>query len=198
MDKKQSKYFYTAKCMEDALLQLLNEKEYPYITIKEICNTALVNRSTFYLHYESMDDLLAETIERINLEFTSSFNEQLKEIPNKIKQVNDIEKLNFVTPEYLIPYLNFIKKNKILFTAGLNTPVLEKSVINIKNLRTGIIDPILEKTGLSKEEREYTFCFYSEGLLAIIKRWIKNDCKDDINFIIKIILNCFDKKKETL
>lgn len=195
MDKKQSKYFYTAKCMEDALLQLLSKKEYPYITIKEVCKTAFVNRSTFYLHYESMDDLLAETIEQINSEFTSSFNEKLKEIPNKIKQVNDIEKLNFITPEYLIPYLNFIKKNKILFTAGLYTPVLEKTMLSIQNLRAGVIDPILEKTGMSKEESEYTFCFYCEGTLSIIKKWIKNDCRDDINFIINIIQNCVGKKK---
>lgn len=32
------------------------------ITIKEICKKAGVNRSTFYLHYESIDDLLEETL----------------------------------------------------------------------------------------------------------------------------------------
>ncbi len=194
MDKKQSKYFYTANCMDEALLQFLSKKEYPYITIKEICNTALVNRSTFYLHYESMDDLLAETIEKINAEFLSVFDEKLKEIPSRIQQVDDINKLNFITPEYLNPYLNFIKKNKILFSAGLNTPVLEKTVINIENLKDSIIEPILKKTGLSKQEQEYTFYFYYDGLLSIIKRWIQNDCKDDINFIIDVILKCFDKK----
>ena len=194
MDKKQSKYFYTANCMDEALLQLLSKKEYPYITIKEICNTALVNRSTFYLHYESMDELLAETIEKINAEFLSVFDEKLKEIPSRIQQVDDINKLNFITPEYLNPYLNFIKKNKILFSAGLNTPVLEKTVINIENLKDSIIEPILKKTGLSKQEQEYTFYFYCDGLLSIIKRWIQNDCKDDINFIIDVILKCFDKR----
>ena len=32
-----------------------------YITVKEICEKAGVNRSTFYLHYENTTDLLQET-----------------------------------------------------------------------------------------------------------------------------------------
>ena len=32
------------------------------ITIKEICKKNGVNRSTFYIHYESIDDLLEETL----------------------------------------------------------------------------------------------------------------------------------------
>lgn len=43
------------------------------ITIKEICKKAGVNRSTFYLHYESIDDLLEETLWFINKKFLDYF-----------------------------------------------------------------------------------------------------------------------------
>ena len=62
MNKQDSKYKYTASLMDEALLQLLEKKGYEYITVKELCQKAGVNRSTFYLHYESMNDLLEETI----------------------------------------------------------------------------------------------------------------------------------------
>lgn len=52
--------------MDEALICLLNEKDYEYITIKEICKKAGVNRSMFYFHYESIDDLLEETLGFIN------------------------------------------------------------------------------------------------------------------------------------
>lgn len=52
--------------MDEALICLLNEKDYEYIMIKEICKKAGVNKSTFYFHYESIDDLLEETLGFIN------------------------------------------------------------------------------------------------------------------------------------
>lgn len=40
--------------MDEALLALLEKKEFAYITIRELC-AAAVNRSTFYLHYQNIN-----------------------------------------------------------------------------------------------------------------------------------------------
>ena len=61
MNKNESRYFNTAKKMDEALITLLEKKEFSYITVKEICDAAGVSRSTFYLHYENTADLLHET-----------------------------------------------------------------------------------------------------------------------------------------
>ena len=53
MNKAESKYFNTALRMDEALISLLRVKDLEYITVKEICEKAGVNRSTFYLHYET-------------------------------------------------------------------------------------------------------------------------------------------------
>ena len=47
MNKTESKYFSTAARMDEAFLALLEKKDLPYITVKEICQQAGVNRSTF-------------------------------------------------------------------------------------------------------------------------------------------------------
>ena len=54
LDRAKSKYFNTAARMDEALIELLEKKDFEYITVKEICEKAGVNRSTFYLHYETV------------------------------------------------------------------------------------------------------------------------------------------------
>lgn len=80
MTKSESKYFNTAVLMNQALIELLNEKDFEFITVKEICQKAGVNRSTFYLHYETMNDLIEETANYMFkkfLEYFKSENHQL-------------------------------------------------------------------------------------------------------------------------
>ena len=87
MDRSQSKYFHTAAKMDAALIALLNEKDFEYITIKEICQKAGVNRSTFYLHYENTRDLLEETMQYLVDQFLSYFSVDMQEISGRFQPV---------------------------------------------------------------------------------------------------------------
>lgn len=118
MNKAESKYFNTANLMDEALMRLLEHKDYEYITVKEVCKKAGVNRSTFYLHYEKMDDLLAESLERLNQTFLSYFEGQTPEIISKIDE-SPLSELIFLTNDYLLPYLNFVFENKHVMRAGI-------------------------------------------------------------------------------
>ena len=108
MNKNKSKYFNTAILFDEALIQLLEKKDIEYITIKEICNKAGVNRSTFYLHYENINDLVEETMDYINKKFMDYFNEDTKKFIEKIKN-SELEELKLIEKKYLTPYLTFIK-----------------------------------------------------------------------------------------
>ena len=119
MNKNESKYFNTAILFDEALINLLENKDIYYITIKEICNKAGVNRSTFYLHYESINDLLDETMNYINKKFIDFFNVKSRDFVAKIEEI-PVEQLNLVSEEYLVPYLKFIKENKKIFKASFN------------------------------------------------------------------------------
>lgn len=48
----------TKKMFEEALIELLEEKEYKKITVQEITKKSSLNRATFYLHYYDKDELL--------------------------------------------------------------------------------------------------------------------------------------------
>ena len=121
MNKSESKYFNTAVRFDKALLSLLEKKPFEYITIREICEEAKVNRSTFYLHYENTGDLLKETIAYVLDNFTSYFSVDRENVTIKFASC-DLQDLKFVNERYLYPYLLFVKENQRVFSAVLSQP----------------------------------------------------------------------------
>jgi AcrR family transcriptional regulator len=53
----------TKKMFEDALIGLLEEKEYQKLTVQEITKRACLNRATFYLHYYDKNELLEQCLD---------------------------------------------------------------------------------------------------------------------------------------
>ena len=102
MNKSESKYFNTASKMDEAFLDLLSKKDFAYITVKEICDKAGVNRSTFYLHYETVSDLLSESIEYMNGQFLDYIKHDSQEFVKRLKDC-PLDELYLITPEYLNP-----------------------------------------------------------------------------------------------
>jgi len=59
----------TRELLQKALIELISERGYDAITIQDIVDHANVGRTTFYLHYNSKDDLLMSCHEVIVSEF---------------------------------------------------------------------------------------------------------------------------------
>lgn len=189
MNKKESKYFNTATLFDEALIHLLENKEIEYITIKEICNKAGVNRSTFYLHYESVNDLVEETMNYINEKFMKYFSENSKEFIEKIRYCS-LEELKLVEKKYLTPYLTFIKENQKIVKASFHNPKGMRVWKQYNHLKNSVLLPILERFHVSEKERNYLIAFYINGIMAIIEEWINTDCKDSISDIEDLIIRC--------
>ena len=64
-EKTDLRVLRTRKAIRDAFCSMIMEMDYQDITIKELTRRAMINRNTFYLHYESMDALLRELQEEI-------------------------------------------------------------------------------------------------------------------------------------
>lgn len=185
MTKSESKYFNTAWKMDKALIELLAEKDFSYITVKEICHRAQVNRSTFYLHYENLGALLDESGERMIAQAMECFHE--KDFPQRLKSCS-LEELNFITPRYLLPYLTYIRDNRKLFCTMVDqasTLGLQKSY---QSMFRKIFDPILARFQVPQEMRKYTMAFYIHGIVAIIMEWLKNECLESAEDIAQIIM----------
>lgn len=189
MNKSESKYFNTALRLDEALLALLEEKDLEYITVKELCHRAGVNRSTFYLHYETITDLVNETLEMINQRFLSYFPQQEEDVLDNMGS-RDREELVLVTQEYLLPYLRFIRENKKVYRAAFRNPVSMKTYARYGELKRYILGPILERFEIPAAHRPYYMAYYIEGITAIVKEWLRQDCKDEVEMIAGIIESC--------
>ena len=179
MNKQESRYQYTASLMDEALLLILEQKDFDAITVKEVCQKAGVNRSTFYLHYETMNDLLEETVGFINDRFKAS----LAAVP-----ADDPSKVVLTSEKYLRPYLTFIKENMRAYRVIHQKDHLFNSQKTFQSIYQSIFSPALTHFGVSEQEKKYVFAFYTQGTVAIIGKWLESNCRDDIDMIVNLIM----------
>lgn len=191
MNNSESKYFNTAEKMDKAFLELLQKKDLSFITVKEICQRAGVNRSTFYLHYETIGDLLEESLEYMNNKFLETFKDRQSVLP-EIESCSPDE-LIWIKPEYLLPYLNYVKNNRQLYQAAMEHPAVFGVDTTYKRMFKHIFDPVMERFGVPLDERHYLMAFYLKGITGIIEEWLKGGCEDDIEHITKVIEGCIPK-----
>ena len=189
MNKNESKYFNTAVRMDEALIALLEKKDFEYISIKEICDMAGVNRSTFYLHYENTSDLLKETTRYVLDKHFAYYSPDTIGITERFAHC-DLRELVFVTSEYLTPYLTFIRENQRIFKISIK----HFSSMNMDEVYgrmfTHIFNPILDRFHVPERERAYVMKFYLTGVFAIVMEWLDRGCADDMDTIIKVITDC--------
>ena len=189
MNKNESKYFNTAIRMDEALITLLEKKDFEYITIKEICDTAEVNRSTFYLHYENTSDLLKETTRYIIDKHLAYYEIDKTRIALQFETCKR-EELLFITDEYLVPYLKFIKDNQRLFKVSIR----QFNSFNMNEVYgrmfEHIFNPILERFHVPEKERAYVMKFYLTGVFAIVMEWLDKNCSDDMKTVTRVITDC--------
>ena len=189
MNKAESKYFNTATKMDLALISLLKKKPLDFITVSEICEIAGVNRSTFYLHYETIGDLLDETARYLLNDFLSYFSTDTKSIALNLKDC-ELNDLIFVCDKYLTPYFTYIKDNKEVFgTALTNDKTLGFEDV-YKRMFDNIFNPILDRFQYPQSDRQYVMMYYLNGINAIVSEWLKNGCDKPIKELSKIVSIC--------
>lgn len=189
MNKSESKYFNTALKMDRALLDLLKKKQFEYITVSELCKAAGVNRSTFYLHYENIGDLLEETTRYMLDSFLSYFTDDKKSVAFNISDCR-LDDLNFINDTYLIPYLTYIKENNELFRVALSEVKILGFEEVYNRLFENIFNPILERFNYPQENRKYVMLYYLNGINAVNLEWLKGGCEKPMKEIAEIIKVC--------
>ena len=189
MNKSESKYFNTATKMDLALISLLKKKPFEYITVSEICETAGVNRSTFYLHYETIADLLSETAQYLINDFLSYFSTDVKSVSLNLSDC-ELDELVFICDKYMRPYLTYIKEQKEVF----GTVLLHAHTFRLEDVYQrmfeNIFNPILDRFHYPAENRKYIMMYYLNGINAIVLEWLKDGCNKSIEEVEGIISAC--------
>jgi len=78
MRKEDRRVRRTRESLHKALISLALEKNYDSITVQEVLDRADVGRSTFYTHFQSMDELLSLGTQELRVTLNSALEQQRK------------------------------------------------------------------------------------------------------------------------
>lgn len=111
-------------------------------------------------------------------------------------QTCPLEELYLITPEYLVPYLNYVKKHRRVF----RTAYEHASVLGLNEtyhaLNRHVFTPILERFHILPSEQKYMMPFYLNGLMGIINEWLKEDCEDAVEHVISVMQRCIARRAQ--
>lgn len=146
----------TKMLLKNSLIELMNDKAVNHITIKELCEKADLNRSTFYLHYTDQYQLLSE-IENDLLEDTIQY---LRNVTTDCG-----------TTLYITAFLKYVKNNSSIFrillcrqeNTDFQTAFIEKIMGHLKETLPAVYSAEIEK---------YIYGFVIHGCLQVIRDWI--------------------------
>lgn len=114
MEKIDPRVKRTKKLFKDSLKELMLEHDdYMDITVKELCEKAEINRRTFYLHYEYIDDLLVEIQEDFSIEFYEKTKQydHIRDVEPVIKVFFDLTEANPVYEKIMMsPHQDYLRE----------------------------------------------------------------------------------------
>lgn len=163
---------YSLMVIKESFIQLLKQKPISKITVKEICDTADINRATFYAHYTDQYDLL----HRIEQELIGGVNQYLKG--------HDLNVISEAPVEMLEKILNYIKGNAELFLLLLNS----RGDIRFRQEVTEIIgQQHFSSMNADKEISGYIFLFFANGAIGVILKWLEDGMKKPAREMAELI-----------
>lgn len=162
--------------MKNALMDILKEKgDIHKISVRELCEKAELNRSTFYAHYNEPNDLLKE----LENEIIESTEEHLK----KIGEENDVG-----AHKYILSFLKYIKDNDNVF----RTLLIDVTDPNFRSrFMQQTIVQFVENLDIAFDEKieQYIYSYILNGSTGILIQWIRSDYSADENTICDLLFS---------
>lgn len=162
----------TKRLIRDAFTELMKEKGFEGITVRDLTQKADINRGTFYLHYRDKYDLL----ERSEAEILQDI-EEIQRFSKKIKPI-DIFNNDFQEPiPFMLHLFEYIEENADFIKVVLGPKGDPGFQVKIKEMMRKIM---LEKVlKVAKEEEtqvplEFLTSYVTSAYLGVILQWLDN------------------------
>lgn len=181
--KENQRIVVTKRMLKDALFQLLKKKDIDHISVKELCETAGINRSTFYRHYDSQYALMEEVsndLAKVIIECNETISKDNAQPGISIRRVME--------------YCYTHREESFLFMQ--NPALLDMILIKARPFYEENIWSALSSKkhpGYTENEQEYIATFVTEGAAAIQKKWVLSGMKESPDEISELVLKVCQK-----
>lgn len=171
--KEDRRTSYSKKMIREALYQLMQDKPLNKITVKEICEVADVNRSTFYTYYLDIYDLH----QKILKEFFEKQRDVIKHTKAFLATKEDVTSLTTADfYEIACYYTTTVKTDKELYKFIFNRNSTSSGHLSFDNLFFRVIDGYLPDSMHDIFRR--SFMFVSGGTTCLLMEWLNDDCTE--------------------
>lgn len=112
---------YTINTIKDVLLELLKKETFDKITVSNICRQAKITRTTFYLHFSNITDVLDELLKyalQVGEKNSNHDKDNIISTLTKKEYLEKIQKKWYITSSVPTHY-KFVKISSII-QSGLN------------------------------------------------------------------------------
>lgn len=153
----------TRMLLKQAYIRLMHERQPAKITVKDICEGAEVNRSTFYLHYTQPNDILIELED-----------EAIRQVSDSLRSIGGSTEAHANARQYLLTFLRYIQKNDELF----RTLLVENSDPHFRRKLFDFAMAMVANTfdiPMEAERRNSVYRFIISGSIDILTEWIRSD-----------------------
>ena len=169
----------TKKLLKQALAELMEQKDFNDITVKDITEKADLNRGTFYLHYSGTYDLL----EKIENEILGSIQQVIEEYLNHDDAKND----SAITAIY--PIGVYIMENADICRCLINNKASSDFIDKFQEL---IFKNLLNITSIkhpkaANKSNEYYFSFIAYGVIGVLKCWLSKKPMPPVDEVAKLV-----------
>ena len=172
MEKKEDRRVkITKRMLKDALIELLKEKDIYHVSIRELCDRADVNRTTFYKYYASQFDLLAD-MERDILDFIEA------SVKHNEPQA---EKIVYSVCCYIEENLEFIR----LIINNNVDPTFAEKLFSMDIIRKETLKRF--KGHKTDAELEYLYSFLTYGTFRMICVWMNKEKRESPEDFARLI-----------
>ena len=169
----------TYKLLSESLLDLLSENKFEDISVTDICEKAMIHRTTFYKHFEDKYQLLKFCVKEFQINFS--------------KENNFDYKFNNLTDYYINTIKNILEfitspKNKSQFVALLKN---NRNSIQTIFHETIVEDVILKLEDVKKNGNEFSVPipmiaeFYAGAIISVIRWWFESDMTISVEDLIR-------------
>lgn len=166
----------TQKMLKNSMIELMGEKEFKNISVKDITEKADLNRGTFYNHYTDTYDLLA----KMELDVLSDFQEMID------SYLPDMEKGSLLP--ILLPVIQYIEENARIVSILFENSASGDFVYRFHKLISDNGSAIFKKQypGTGDVSLVYFIEFITYGLTGVLRHWIRSGMKEPRESIAKI------------
>ena len=186
MKKDDRRVKYTKMVLRDSLVKLLSEKDISRISIKEICESADVNRATFYAHYADQYDLL----EKVENELLENIRSYLSGHENDGLPRSDTEWS--VTVDMVTKIFDYLKENASLCKLMLTD---KRNMDFQKRFMTLVYDPYFLRMAnegvYDREEMAYVYSFTLMGFVGAVQTWLDNGMNQSSRAFAELLVRLF-------